>query len=110
MKDNGLQGIAVEARNRKSGPGIFQTIGAIIFILPIIIHGFKWGWVYPILALLALGILPEALGDVLGIILGVLLVIGSIWLCKRRVLTMRRRRKQENIPRLYTPPNMRDYD
>ena len=108
MKDNGLQQIAVEARNRKSEFGVFKTIGAIIFILPIIIHGFKWGWVYPILALLALGILPEALGDVLGIILGVLLVIGSIWLCVWRVRAMLRKRKLENTPRLYTPPSMRD--
>jgi len=110
MKDNGLQQIAVEARNRKSEFGILKTIGTIMFILPIIIHSFKWGWIYPILALLALGILPEALGDVLGIILGILLVIGSIWLCRRRVLTMRRKRKQENTPRLYTPPSMRDDD
>jgi len=109
MKDNGIQQIAVEARNRKSGPGIFQTIGMILFILPIIAHGFKWGWIYPIIALFALVILPEGLG-VLGVIIGILLLVGSIWLCRRRVLAMRRKRKLENMPKLYTPYSMRDDD
>ena len=109
MKDNGLQQIAVEARNRKSGPGIFQIIGMIIFILPIIIHGFKWGWIYPVISLFALVILPEGLG-VLCVIVGILLMIGSIWLCRRRVLIMRLRREYENMARLYTPSSMLDDD
>jgi len=109
MRDNGLQSIATEARNRKSGLGIFQIIGIIIFILPIIIHGFKWGWIYPIIALCALMVLPEVLG-VFGVILGVLLLIGGIWLCRRRVITMKARRALAHMAKLYTPYDMRDDD
>jgi len=109
MKDNGLQSIATEARNRKSEFGLFKTIGAIIFILPIIIHAFKWGWVYPILGLFVLDFLTDSLG-VLGIILGVVLMIGSVLLCVWRVRTMRIKRRFENAPQFYTPSSMRDDD
>ena len=109
MKDNGLQSIAAEARNRKSEFGLFKTIGAIIFIIPIIVHSFKWGWIYPIIALFALDFLTDSLG-VFGIILGVVIMIGSVWLCVWRVRTMRMKRRFENAPKLYTPSNMRDDD
>jgi len=109
MRDNGLQQIAVDARNNKSNMGIFQIITIIIFIFPIIKHSFMWGWIYPIIALLALMALGEGLGA-LGIVLGVLLMAGSIWLCRKRVIIMREKRTLANRAKLYTPSSMLDDD
>jgi len=108
-----LQSIATEARNNKSSrPPILQIIGIIIFILPILGHGFKWGWIYPVITLFTLGFMIESLG-VFGVILWVLLMGGSVWLCRRRVLTMRARRRwetTENTAKLYSSTILRDDD
>ena len=123
-----LQSIATEARNRKSsGMGIFQIIGIIIFIVPIVIHGFKWGWAYPILgfffaiisvaftALLA----SEAFGVEAIIIIAMIfstifiaipIFAGSVFLCVLRFRKMFAERERNNMPELHTPPTMRDHD
>ena len=108
MKDNGLQGIAADIQKNNRLP-VLKIIGAIIFILPIVIHGFKWGWIYPTITLFTLGFLIEEL-RVFGVILWILLMTGSIWLCRRRVIIMRNRRNLANTPNLYAPSIMRDDD
>ena len=108
MKDNGLQGIAADIQKNNRLP-VLKIIGAIIFILPIIGHGFKWGWIYPTITLFTLGFLIEGL-RVFGVILWILLMGGSFWLCRRRVRTMRRKRKFADTPQLFTPQTMRDDD
>ena len=112
MKDNGLQSIAVEAGNLKQSVGIFQIIGMIIFVAPIIIHGFKWGWIYPVLALFVVLPWTFSLSDVLGVILTIPVLAGSTWLTVKRVRIMKERRRLENeyIADLHTPTGMRDYD
>ena len=107
MKDNGLQSIASDIQKNSSIP-IVKIIMAIIFIFPIIVHGFKWGWVYPVLGLLALVILSEV--GVFGVILGIIIMLGSAWLCRWRVQKMRLHRKFENMAKLYTPYSMLDDD
>jgi len=106
-----LQSIA----NNKSGGGAnpFQIIGAIIFFIPIIIHAFKWGWIYPILAIIVEPVFTELIGNnSLAFWLWVLFFIGSIILFISRVRKMWRRRKAANQATINpsTPVSMRDYD
>jgi len=123
-----LQSIATEARNRKSsGMGIFQIIGIIIFIVPIAIHGFKWGWIYPILgfffaatsvmfaALLANGVFGSEAIVIIAMIFAVIFIAipifaGSVFLCVLRFRKKIVEQERNNMPELHTPPTMRDYD
>ena len=109
MENNGLQGIAEEAKNHKSGLKIFHVIGAIIFIIPIVGHSIKWGWLFPLISLAFFEWWWEDYG-ILGLIFAILIFAGSLCLCVWRVRTMRKKRKFENIPQLSTPPSMRDDD
>jgi len=123
-----LQSIATEARNRKSsGMGIFQIIGIIIFIVPIIIHGFKWGWVYPILgfffavtsvmftALLVSGAFGSEAIIIIAMIFAVIFIAipifaGGVFLCVLRFRKKIAEQERNNMPELHTPPAMRDDD
>jgi len=123
-----LQSIATEARNRKSsGMGIFQIIGIIIFVVPIVIHGFKWGWAYPILgfffatisvvftALLTNEVFGSEALIIIAMIFAVIFIAipifaGSVLLCVLRFRKMCAERERNNMPELHTPPTMRDHD
>ena len=101
-----LQSIANNNKPPKA-PSIFQIIMMIIFVAPLIAHGFKWGWIYPVIALFTLGILGESLG-VVGVVLWITLMGGSIYLCRKRYRTMKARNRLRNTLNLRTPSIMRD--
>ena len=112
MHDNGLQRIASDIRKNNRIPPL-KAIMAIIFVLPIIIHGFKWGWIYPIIILIFASDLVEhylGVSETTSIILQIILFCGGVALCIWRVRKMRKKRKTVYMPRLYTPSSMRDYD
>jgi len=108
MENNGLQSIATEIQKNNRLP-LMKAIMGIIFVLPIIIHSFKWGWIFPLISLSLFDWFWYDFG-VIGLILAILIFIGSIILCIWRVRKMRQKRKTAYVPRLYTPPSMRDYD
>ena len=91
-----------------NSPSPLQIIMMVIFILPAIIHGFKWGWIYPILAFFAFLLLLDL--GALGIVLGIPVAAGSIWLCRHRFLKMREQRGGRSTLNPHTPTGMRDYD
>jgi len=94
---------------KNNNPSPLQIIMMIIFVLPAIIHGFKWGWIYPVATGLFL-VLALMMGDFIPIILGLLLFIGSIFLCRRRMRIMRAQRENATELKPCTPIGMRDYD
>ena len=90
-------------------PSPLQIIMMIIFVLPAIIHGFKWGWIYPVATGLFL-ILALMMNDGIAFILGLLLFSGSIFLCRRRRRIMRAQCENATELKPCTPVGMRDYD
>jgi len=101
------------ATSGKKGSSPFNTIMMIILILPIvirvIINGFKWGWIFPIVSILFFFGMWDIYGGA-GFAIGAVAFIGSIWLLVWRVRSMRAKRRGRKAPRLTTPYVIHDPD